>query len=251
MTENKVALITGASSGIGRHIAIALIEKNYQVVLAARRTEKLSAIIDETQVEASSVLAHQTDVSDPTSVQRLFQSIKDKFGRLDILFNNAGIGLPSTEIDQMSIEDWKSVIDINLTGSFLCAQEAFKLMKSQHPMGGRIINNGSLSAYTPRAQSSAYTTSKHAISGLTKSIALEGRKYNIACGQIDIGNAATDMTQSMSAGVMQANGSLAPEPTMPVQRVTDTFLHMAELPLDANILFLTVMATNMPYVGRG
>ena len=251
MSKSKVALITGASSGIGRAIALALIARSYRVVIAARRMSKLSAIIKETGVSPEHILAHETDVANAHSVEKLFDAIRHKFGRLDLLFNNAGIGLPSTEIDQMTLAQWQSVIDINVTGSFLCAKHAFSMMKSHTPMGGRIINNGSLSAYVPRAQSTAYTTSKHAITGLTKSIALEGRKYHIACGQIDIGNAATDMTQSMSGGVMQADGSLKPEPTMPVERVTETFLHMAELPLDANILFLTVMATDMPYVGRG
>jgi NAD(P)-dependent dehydrogenase (short-subunit alcohol dehydrogenase family) len=221
------------------------------VVLAGRR----AAALEETQSQAvestSRVLAQPTDVADPASVATLFEATKARFGRLDLLFNNAGTGAPPVPLEDLSLDHWKRVVDINLTGAFLCTQAAFRLMKDQDPRGGRIINNGSISAHVPRPRSVAYTATKHAITGLTRSASLDGRAYDIACGQIDIGNAATEMTQRMSAGVMQADGSVAPEPTMDVAAVADAVLYMSSLPLDANVQFLTVMATKMPFIGRG
>lgn len=245
--SSKVALITGAGTGIGRSFALALLEKGYAVVLAGRRAEPL----EQTAAGHAHALVVPTDVADPAAVERLFARTREVFGRLDLLFNNAGIFGAGLPLEELPFEQWKAVIDINLTGAFLCTQEAFRLMKAQDPMGGRIINNGSLSAHVPRPHSAPYTASKHAISGLTKSTALEGRKYNIACGQIDIGNAATDMTEKMKKGVPQADGSLAPEPTIELRHVTEALLYMAELPLSANVQSLTVMATKMPFVGRG
>jgi len=245
----KVALVTGAGSGIGRACAIALGEAGYAMVLAGRTLDKLK---DTQGLIRGKSIAVATDVTDPSSVAHLFAETKRNFGRLDVLFNNAGTGAPGTiMLEDLTFEQWTNVVNTNLTGPFLCTQEAFKLMKSQDPQGGRIINNGSISAHTPRPNSAPYTSTKHAITGLTKSTSLDGRKYNIACGQIDIGNAATDMTARMAGGVPQADGSLKPEPTMDVNEVARAIVHMASLPLSANVLFMTVMATKMPFVGRG
>ena len=245
----KVALVTGAGSGVGKQTALTLAGAGYAVVLAGRRPEPLQ----ETAAAAggAQTLAVPTDVSNPESVASLFAKIRDKFGRLDVLFNNAGIGAPAIPLEDLSFEQWKNVVDINLTGMFLCIQQAFKLMKNQNPQGGRIINNGSISAHAPRPFSAPYTATKHGVTGLTRSAALDGRNYNIAVGQIDIGNAATEMTARMGKGVPQANGEIAVEPTMDAQHVANSVLYMASLPLDANVLFHTVMATKMPFVGRG
>ena len=249
--ENKVAVVTGAGTGIGKASALALLAEGCSVVLAGRRVEPLERTIAEAGEAGSRLLAVPTDVGDPAAVKALFAKTVERFGRLDILFNNAGMGAPGVLLEELTYEQWKAVVDVNLTGSFLCTQEAFKIMKDQSPRGGRIINNGSISAYAPRPNSAPYTATKHAITGLTKSTSLDGRKYDIACGQIDIGNAATDMTERMQNGVPQANGTLAVEPRMGVDNVARTVVLMATLPLDANIQFVTVMATKMPYVGRG
>lgn len=248
--KQQVAIVTGAGSGIGRSVCLALLEAGFTVVLAGRRLESL----EQTAAQASDksrVLVVQADVTDPASVQNLFTKTKEAFDRLDLLFNNAGINTGDVLLEDLDHKQWKAVVDTNLTGAFLCTREAFKLMKSQQPIGGRIINNGSISANVPRPNSVAYTATKHAITGLTKSTALDGRKYNIACGQIDIGNASTDMTGRMKEGVPQADGSIAVEPTMNVSHVSDAVVYMANLPLEANVLSLTVMATKMPFVGRG
>jgi len=250
-SHGKTAVITGAGSGIGRATALALLREGYSVVLAGRRSDALKQIVAEADSMASRALAVSTDVSDPSSVRALFQKTKEQFGRLDLLFNNAGTGAPAIPLEELTVEQWRRVVDVNLTGAFLCTQEAFRLMKNQIPRGGRIINNGSISAHTPRPHSAPYTATKHAITGLTKSIALDGRRYDIACGQIDIGNAATEMTARMKEGVPQANGEIAVEPTMDVEHVARAVLYMAGLPLDANVLFMTVMATKMPFAGRG
>ena len=245
----KVALVTGAGSGIGRASAVALSEAGYTLVLAGRDPGKLQATA---AILKGASLAVSTDVSNPQSVAALFGRVKTEYGRLDVLFNNAGTGAPGTVLmEDLSYEQWSNVVNTNLTGPFLCTQEAIKIMKAQQPMGGRIINNGSISAHAPRPNSAPYTATKHAITGLTKSTSLDGRKYNIACGQIDIGNAASDMTARMNSGVPQANGTVAPEPTMDVQDVARSVVFMASLPLDSNVLFMTVMATKMPLVGRG
>ncbi len=249
--SSKIALVTGAGSGIGRATAIALLQEGYTVVLSGRRQKALRETAAEAGDAGQRALAVPADVADPDSVRALFAKTKETFGRLDLLFNNAGINVPAVPLEDLTIEQWRSVININLTGVFLCTQEAFRLMKSQQPRGGRIINNGSISAHAPRPNSAPYTASKHAITGLTKSTALDGRKYDIACGQIDIGNALTEMAARMTSGVMQASGQVAVEPTMDVENVARAVVHMASLPLDANILFLTVMATKMPLVGRG
>ncbi|WP_211441767.1 SDR family oxidoreductase [Collimonas humicola] len=249
--SKKVALVTGAGSGIGKHIALALLRNDYSVVLAGRRI----AALEETMAAAGALAAHalpvSADVSDPASVKALFAKAGEQFGRLDLLFNNAGIFTKSASLEEVDFAQWKASVDVNLTGAFLCTQEAFKIMKAQTPGGGRIINNGSIAAHVPRPNSVAYTATKHAITGLTKSTSLDGRKYNIACGQIDIGNAATDMTERMEQGILQANGQVAVEPTMSVENVANAVLYMASLPLDANVQFMTVMATNMPFIGRG
>ncbi|HTU91559.1 MAG TPA: SDR family oxidoreductase [Gemmataceae bacterium] len=252
MADNtKIALVTGAGSGIGRATALALLREGYSVVLAGRHAETLERTAAGAGPDAARALPLVADVSDPQSVQRLFEKTKAAFGRLDLLFNNAGAGAPPLPLEELTIEQWRRVVDVNLTGAFLCTQAAFRLMKEQSPRGGRIINNGSISAHAPRPNSAPYTATKHAISGLTKSTALDGRKYDIACGQIDIGNAATDMTARMQQGILQANGEIAVEPTMDVDNVARAVIYMASLPLDANVLFLTVMATKMPFVGRG
>lgn len=247
----KVAIVTGAGTGIGRQTALALLREGYAVSLAGRRIEKLQETVDQAGADRARALAVPVDVSDPASVRALFDKTREAFGRLDLLFNNAGRGAPSILLEDLSHEQWKAVVDVNLTGVFLCTQEAFRIMKSQRPMGGRIINNGSISAHAPRPNSAPYTATKHAITGLTKSTALDGRKYDIACGQIDIGNAATEMAQPMKAGVRQANGTISVEPTMDVEHVAQAIVYMAGLPLEANVQFLTVMATKMPFIGRG
>ncbi len=244
----RVAVVTGAGSGIGRAVSLGLAKAGYTLVLAGRR----KAPLDEVAREAGAgALAVATDVTDRISVGALFETVRRQFGRLDLLFNNAGTGSPAVPLDEVAFEDWKTVIDTNLTGAFLCTQAAFRLMKTQQPRGGRIINNGSISAMTPRPRTVAYTASKHAISGLTKTTSLEGREYDIACGQIDIGNTATAMATPMVHGTLQADMSLKPEPTFDVKHVADAVVYMAGLPLDANVLFMTVMATKMPFVGRG
>ena len=245
----KVALVTGAGSGIGRAVAVALGREGYSVALAGRR---LDALEGTAKIIGANSLAVQTDVTDPKSVAALFAATKQKFGRLDVLFNNAGTGAPGTiNLEDLTIEQWRAVVDTNLSGVFYCMQEAFRIMKAQTPRGGRIINNGSISAHAPRPNSAPYTSTKHAVTGLTKSGSLDGRKYDIAVGQIDIGNAGTEMTERMKVGMPQANGTMAPEPTMDVEHVARTIVYMASLPLDANAQFVTVMATKMPFIGRG
>ena len=249
MSRQKVAIVTGAGSGIGKAAALGLLGEGYAVALAGRREE----LLRETAAESGAgerALPVRTDVTDPASIAALFAATKERFGRLDLLFNNAGRGAGGL-LEDLDLDQWRAVVDTNLTGSFLCTQEAFRIMKDQTPMGGRIINNGSISAQVPRPNSAAYTSTKHALTGLTKSTALDGRKYDIACGQIDIGNALTTMTGRMQRGVPQANDSTRAEPTMDIDNVTRAVLYMASLPLDANVLFLTVMATKMPFVGRG
>ena len=248
---DKVAIITGAGSGIGRETALAMLRAGYAVALAGRRAERLEETVQAAGEAGSRALAVPTDVADPDSIRALFAKTRETFGRLDVLFNNAGTGAPPIPLEDLTYEQWKTVVDINLTGAFVCTQEAFKLMKAQDPMGGRIINNGSISATTPRPNSAPYTSTKHAMTGLTKATSLDGRKYNIACGQIDIGNAATEMTQRMQGGVLQAHGEVMVEPTMNVVHVAEAVVYMAGLPLDANVQFITVMATKMPFVGRG
>jgi len=245
----QVAIVTGAGSGIGRATALALLREGYSVALAGRRPDALEQTIAQAAVGARA-LAVPTDVTDPQSVRRLFDQTVGTFGRIDLLFNNAGTGAPAIQLDDLTIEQWRRVVDVNLTGTFLCTQEAFRRMKAQLPRGGRIINNGSISAHTPRVLSAPYTATKHAITGLTKSTALDGRAFDIACGQIDIGNAETPLTARMKDGVPQASGAVAAEPTMDVEHVARAVVYMASLPLDANVLFMTVMATKMPYVGR-
>lgn len=247
----KVAVVTGAGTGIGKAVALALLKNGYQVALAGRRQALLEQVQAEAGTSSNSALVVPTDVGDPVSVQTLFARTKESFGRLDLLFNNAGVGAPGILLEDLSYAQWKTVVDINLTGAFLCTQEAFKLMKKQEPRGGRIINNGSISAHVPRPNSAPYTATKHALTGLTKATALDGRKYDIACGQIDIGNAATELTARMAQGVPQANGQIAVEPLMDVEHVANAVLYMASLSLDANVQFMTVMATKMPFIGRG
>ncbi|HTT61067.1 MAG TPA: SDR family oxidoreductase [Bryobacteraceae bacterium] len=251
MAGNQIALVTGAGSGIGRAVSVALQGAGYSVVLAGRRAAELERTVTMAHPGGGEMLAVPTDITSPEAVRALFAKTKEKFGRLDLLFNNAGTGAPAIPMEDLSYEQWSAVVAVNLTGPFLCAQEAIRIMKAQSPRGGRIINNGSISAHTPRPNSAPYTATKHAVTGLTKCISLDGRKYDIACGQIDIGNAATDMTARMAAGVPQADGSRRPEPVMDVKHVADAVLYMASLPLDANVLFITVMANQMPFVGRG
>ena len=250
MPASKTAVVTGAGSGIGKAVALAMAEAGYRVIVAGRRADALEATAREAG-KGAAVVPVPTDVADVQSVRRLFERVAKEFGRLDVLFNNAGVAAPALPPDEITPEQWQSVVDINLTGVFLCTREAFALMRRQSPQGGRIINNGSISAQAPRPGSAPYTATKHAITGLTKSTSLDGRPFNIACSQIDIGNAATDMTARMKDGVPQANGSLAAEPTMDVRHVADSVVFMASLPLDANVQFMTVMATQMPFVGRG
>lgn len=249
--NGKVALVTGAGSGVGRAAALALLAEGYAVVLAGRRQAPLEATVEAAGGAGSRALAVPCDVGDPASVSALFARTREGFGRLDLLFNNAGMGAPAIPMEELSFEQWQAVVNVNLTGAFLCTQEAIKIMKDQSPRGGRIVNNGSISADRPRPHSAPYTATKHAITGLTKSTSLDGRRHDIACGQLDIGNAATEMTARMSEGVLQADGSTAPEPTMDVAHVASALVYMASLPLDANVQFLTVMATKMPYIGRG
>ena len=249
---SRIALVTGAGSGIGRAVSLALNAAGYSVVLAGRRGSELERVAAMAQRnDAERMLAVPADITQPDQVAALFSRTKEVFGRLDVLFNNAGINAPSVPLEDLTFEQWSAVVAVNLTGAFLCAQQAIRLMKSQQPRGGRIINNGSISAHAPRPNSAPYTASKHAITGLTKSLSLDGRKYDIACGQIDIGNAATEMTERMTAGVAQADGTKAPEPRMDVKLVAEAVLYMANLPLEANVQFMTVMATKMPFVGRG
>jgi NAD(P)-dependent dehydrogenase (short-subunit alcohol dehydrogenase family) len=247
----RVALVTGAGSGIGRAVSLALLDAGYSAVLAGRRMGELEKTASLSGAGPARVVTISTDVANPASVLQLFSQLAERFGRLDVLFNNAGIGAPAVPIEELTPEQWNSVVAVNLTGAFYCAQQAIRLMKSQQPRGGRIINNGSISAHVPRPHSAPYTATKHAITGLTRSISLDCRRYHIACGQIDIGNAATEMTERMTAGVPQANGTVAVEPRMDVRHVADAVLYMANLPLDANVAFMTVMATKMPFAGRG
>jgi NAD(P)-dependent dehydrogenase (short-subunit alcohol dehydrogenase family) len=249
-SNGQVAIVTGGGSGVGKHSALALLRDGYSVAIAGRRPEPLQETVREAGADGR-MLAVQTDVGDPESVKALFGRTMEAFGRLDVLFNNAGGGAPPVLFEDLTYEQWQGVVDSNLTGTFLCTQEAIKIMKGQTPMGGRIINNGSIAAHTPRPNSAPYTATKHGITGLTKATSLDGRKYNIACGQIDIGNAATDMAARMSDGTPQADGSLKVEPTFDVKHVADSVLYMANLPLDTNVQFITIMATKMPYIARG
>lgn len=249
-SNGKVAIVTGGGSGIGKSAALALLREGYRVAVAGRRAEALEGTVSEAP-SGSRVLAIPTDITDPSSVQGLFAKTKETFGRLDLLFNNAGTGAPLLPLEEIAFKQWTNVVNVNLTGSFLCTQEAFKIMKSQQPRGGRIINNGSISAHVPRPNSAPYTATKHAITGLTRSTSLDGRKYDIVCGQIDIGNTGTEMTKKMQKGVPQANGSTMVEPVMDVDNVACAVVYMASLPLDTNVQFITVMASKMPYIGRG
>jgi NAD(P)-dependent dehydrogenase (short-subunit alcohol dehydrogenase family) len=250
-TNNKVALVTGAGVGIGRAAAKALLKAGYRVVLTGRNLERLQKAIADIGGTNDNCLAVACDVGQPEQVKKLFAALKERFSRIDVLFNNAGIGAPAVPMEDLTYEQWMNVVNANLCGAFLCSQEAIRMMKSQSPQGGRIINNGSISAHAPRPMLAPYTATKHAISGLTKTISLDGRPFNIACGQIDIGNAATEMTERMAAGIMQADQSIKVEPRMDVDHVGEAVLHMAQLPLESNILSMTIMATNMPFVGRG
>jgi len=247
MTQPKVALVTGATSGIGRATAIGLGKAGYRVAILGRREEELKRTAELSGAQYSGTC----DVSDPAAVHRYFADLRTKLGRIDVVFNNAGMFAPQMTFGDMDIDTWKRMVDVNLNGAFYVAGEAFRAMRDQHPQGGRIINNGSISAYVPRPGAAAYTATKHAITGLTKAISLDGRAFSIACGQLDIGNTATDMTAKMTTGSLQANGTLMPEPTFDVQHVVDAVLYMSGLPLEANVQFMTVMATNMPYIGRG
>ncbi len=247
----RIAVVTGGGSGIGSAVALALAAERYSVVVAGRRQESLAVTVNNGASTGGQMLAVRTDVTDPSSVKALFAATSKAFGRLDLLFNNAGASAPAVPLEDLTYEQWRLVVDINLTGAFLCTQEAIKLMKGQYPRGGRIINNGSISAHAPRPNSAPYTASKHAITGLTKSTSLDCRRYDIACGQIDIGNAATEMTRKMAEGILQANGTVEVEPRIDVQHVARAVTYMASLPLDANVQFMTVMATKMPFVGRG
>ena len=249
--QSKIAIVTGAGSGVGKAIAKALLRAGYTIVLAGRRQEALESAEREIASQGSTTLSIPTDITDPSSVARLFAQTKEAFGRLDLLVNNAGTNAPPISIEEITLDQWRNVVDTNLTGAFLCTQEAFRLMKSQTPRGGRIINNGSVSAYAPRPNSAPYTATKHGILGLTKATSLDGRAHDIACGQIDIGNAATDMTSAMATGVLQADGRVAIEPTIDAIHVANAVVYMAQLPLDANVQNMTIMATKMPFIGRG
>ncbi len=251
MINRKVALVTGAGSGIGKAVALALLAHGFSVVLTGRRREPLETVAAEGRSLGAGALAFACDIGDAGSVKALFAETLRAFGRLDVLFNNAGIGAPAVPLEDLTVEQWKAVVDTNLTGAFLCTQEAFRIMKSQVPRGGRIINNGSISAHAPRPFSAPYTATKHAVTGLTKATSLDGRAYDIACGQIDIGNAATEMTGPMAAGILQADGSIRPEPRIDTKHVADAVLAMVALPLDVNVQFMTIMATAMPFIGRG
>ena len=250
-TQLKTAIVTGAGSGIGKAVAIGLLEEGYGVVLAGRRADMLEETAREAGASGARALALPTDISDPHAVRALFAATRERFGRLDVLFNNAGVAVRGAPLEDLTFDEWKAIVDVNLTGAFLCTQQAFLMMKDQQPQGGRIINNGSISAHSPRPHSAPYTATKHAMTGLTKSTALDGRRFNIACGQIDIGNAATAMTARMDTGVLQANGQTAAEPRLDVAHVVRAVLYMASLPLEANVQFMTVMATKMPFIGRG
>ncbi|MFP5460346.1 MAG: SDR family oxidoreductase [Gammaproteobacteria bacterium] len=247
----KVAIVTGAGTGIGRAVAVTMLRAGWWVALAGRRPELLEAAIRSSGAPPHHALSVPTDVADPAAVDALFERTRAAWGRLDVLFNNAGTGAPAIPLEDLTPAQWRQVVDVNLTGAFLCTQAAFRLMKAQSPRGGRIINNGSISAHAPRPNSAPYTATKHAITGLTRATSLDGRKYDIACGQIDIGNAATEMTERMAQGIAQADGTIAVEPRMDVQHVADAVMHMASLPLEANVQFMTIMATKMPFVGRG
>ena len=249
--DQKISIVTGAGTGVGKSASLALADEGWTIVLAGRRKDPIEAVANEIKSRGGNALAIVTDTSDTKSVKRLFEETKQAFGRLDLLFNNAGTNAPGVSLEDLSFEQWTNVVNVNLTGVFLCTQEAFRLMKAQTPMGGRIINNGSISAHVPRPGSAPYTATKHAFTGLTRSTSLDGRKYNIACGQIDIGNALTEMAARMTKGVPQADGSIQVEPVMDVSNVGKTVAHMASLPIDANVQFVTVMATNMPFIGRG
>ena len=251
MNQSKVAVVTGAGSGVGRACSVALARAGWQVVLAGRRSDALHQTVQEAGASGPQMLAVATNVADPQSVANLFDAAVQAHGRVDLLFNNAGSGAPAVPIDELTFAQWQAVVDVNLTGAFLCTQAAFRIMKSQVPQGGRIINNGSISAHAPRPFSAPYTATKHAITGLTKATSLDGRAHDIACGQIDIGNAATEMTQRMAAGILQANGQTVVEARMDVSHVADAVVHMASLPLAANVQFMTIMATQMPFIGRG
>ena len=243
--------MTGAGSGIGRAVALGLIAEGYAVVLAGRRVDRLEDTLRHAAPRAARAIALPADVTDPASVRQLFERVRAEYGRLDVLFNNAGMSAPGVPLEDLTVQQWQSIVDVNLTGAFLCTQQAFRLMKVQQPRGGRIINNGSISAHVPRPNSAPYTATKHAITGLTKSSALDGRAFDIACGQIDIGNAETEMTRRFTGGVLQANGEVAAEPLLDISHVVRAVLYMASLPLDANVPFITVMATKMPFIGRG
>ena len=249
--DQKISIVTGAGTGVGKAASLALADEGWTIVLAGRRKDPIEAVADEIKSQGGNASAIVTDTSDHESVKGLFQETKRIFGRLDLLFNNAGTNAPGVSLEDLSFEQWTNVVNVNLTGVFLCTQEAFRLMKAQTPMGGRIINNGSISAHVPRPGSAPYTATKHAVTGLTRSTSLDGRKYNIACGQIDIGNALTEMAERMTKGVPQADGSIQVEPVMDVSNVGKTVAHMASLPMDANVQFVTVMATKMPFIGRG
>ena len=250
-SSRQVAIVTGAGSGIGRRTAVALAHEGYAVVLAGRRSDPLEATAAEAAPPGLPTLVVPTDVADPASVEALFAGTREAFGRIDLLFNNAGTGAPAVPLEELTVEQWRTVVDVNLTGVFLCTREAFRVMKTQRPRGGRIINNGSLSAHMPRPNSAPYTATKHAVTGLTRATSLDGRKYDIACGQIDIGNALTEMAAGMQDGVPQADGSVRPEPLIDAEHVARAVVYMASLPLEANVQFMSVMATKMPFIGRG